>query len=224
MQAENRHRRLTRGVLSACFALFMGLCFHLAGGGQVPPTPTRLLVPLALAILVCTLLAGTRKSLVRLTAGVAPSQFAFHTFLSAAEYAPYHPAHVIPSQAIGHATHHGVALSQAVSAEAPAHMHMVAPGYLSIFPAETQMFLAHALATVITVAVFYRYELVLEKLGTCLTYLWARLLSSLGLLVPLGYPRTSALCSVHQPKALPAITLTPHLLRGPPLFSFASPL
>lgn len=95
---------------------------------------------------------------------------------------------------------------------------------LSLLSADTQMFLAHALATVITVAVFYRYELVLEKLGTCLTYLWARLVIALRVLTPLGYPRIPALCTVHLPQVLPAITLTPLLLRGPPLLSFASSL
>lgn len=220
MQVENRHRRLTRGVLSACFALFMGLCFHLLGGGQLPPAPITLLLPLALAILVCTLLAGTRKSLLRLTAGVAPSQLAFHAFLSAAEQAPYHPAHITVGALPHHAGQHSVPLVHAASP----HLHMPRHEALSLLSADTQMFLAHALATVITVAAFYRYELVLEKLGTCLTYLWARLVIALRVLIPLGYPRTSALCTVHLPQVLPAITLTPLLLRGPPLLSFAPSL
>lgn len=220
MQAEKRHRKLIRGVLSACFALFMGLCFHLLGGGHLPPAPVVLLLPLALSVLVCTLLAGSRKSLTRLIAGVAPSQIAFHAFLTAAEQSPHHPAQNVSGLAHSHASHLGASASELLPTGAPVHTHVLAPDYLSLLPAETQMLLSHLLATIITVAVFYRYELVFERIGACLTHLWSRFVILLRVLNPLGYPRTSPLGAVQLPQALPAITLNPHLLRGPPVPSF----
>ena len=143
----SRALRLLRGWTAAAVATSIAAGSHLLAGGNAPELPL-LLFTLALSGLVCTGLTGRGLSLWRLSAGVASSQALFHWLFSGTA-APHAPA----AASGGHLAH-ASALEPAagvVSAAAAGH-------------ASPLMWLGHAVAAVLTVAVLLRGEVAVVRL------------------------------------------------------------
>ncbi len=139
--------RLARGWTGAATATFASMLSHmLAGGGA--PDPAVLILALALSGLVCTLLAGRVLSLWRMAAGVALSQSVFHWLFSASA-AMANVSAALPQGP--HAAHDmGPAASAALTAAGGAATGGAAMAMNHDSPA---MWLSHALAALVTVAV-----------------------------------------------------------------------
>lgn len=90
MQTAPRIAHPVRALSAASAATFTALLSHLAGGGAAPDL-LGVILPLLLSLLACSLLAGRRLSLPRLTASVVASQVLFHgAFVLGAPGAPAH--------------------------------------------------------------------------------------------------------------------------------------
>ncbi len=78
---HTRWARLARGWVAAGFATFVAGFSHVVAGGEYPSV-FAFVVSLVISGTLCTLLAGRRLSLVRLSVSVAASQALFHGLFS----------------------------------------------------------------------------------------------------------------------------------------------
>ena len=139
----SRTPHLIRGFAGASLATFVALASHVWVGGGMPGM-LGVAVPWMLSVAACTLLAGRRLSLVRLSISVLLSQALFHALFVLGTIAP--------------------------RATLGAHAHGVLPtlplsGAGALVPEDAGMWLAHAVAALCTVAVLYRGEQVLQALA-----------------------------------------------------------
>ncbi|MFL0565427.1 hypothetical protein ACH0CG_06695 [Microbacterium sp. 179-I 1D1 NHS] len=125
----------------ALFATFVALMSHVAGGGEVPGW-LGVFVPLVLAAAVSTMVVGHRLSMWRLTLAVAVSQLLFHTLFTLGT-----PGEAVHLGGYAHGHHHTVTVATGVAASMPPHEHGGAA-----------MWLAHAVAAVITIGGLYIAE------------------------------------------------------------------
>ncbi|WP_104169841.1 hypothetical protein [Cryobacterium sp. M23] len=135
----SRWARFGRGWLTASVAVFVAALSHIAGGGNAPGW---LSVGLALAFagIASVLLAGTSLSLLRLSLSVGVSQLLLHVLFGLGGAS---------SATMTSTSHHGAV----TPADATPHlMHAVGalPG--------GWMWVAHALAALVTIAALYRGE------------------------------------------------------------------
>lgn len=133
---SSRPIRVVRGTAAAALSVFVALFAHVVLGGGALPGVLGIAVPLILALPVCVLLAGRRASLVRLGLSVVLGQVAFNALFVLGA-----PA----TGAVGSA-HHGMGPVAPVVDVAAA----VAPS--------AAMWGAHAVATVVTVALLFVAE------------------------------------------------------------------
>lgn len=146
---ESRAPRVARGAAAASVATFIALLSHVAAGGGMPGW-LGVAVPWVLSLMVCTMLAGRRLSLVRLSIGVTLSQALFHTlfvlgFVSGSGAA-----------SVAHHHHHGpLVLPPLVAGET-----------VAMIQADAVMWVAHAVAAVVTIAALYRGERAVARLRT----------------------------------------------------------
>src|SRR5690625_2773396 len=77
MSSSREPLRLVRGGVAATVATALALIGHVAGGGAMPGWH-GIALPWWLSVTVCTVLAGTRFSLPRLSAAILGSQSLFH--------------------------------------------------------------------------------------------------------------------------------------------------
>lgn len=138
-------RRATRALLASGTATFIALMSHLLGGGTMPGV-LGIVVPLVLATPVCLVLAPVRPTGLRLSISVPVSQLLFHALFSlgSADLAAPAPAG---------AHQHGGAAALAPAADAAAHA-----GHSS-----GSMWLAHAVAAVVTVLALRHGEATLAR-------------------------------------------------------------
>jgi hypothetical protein len=198
---RSRGARAARGTVAAVVATFLAVFFHAVADGCAPST-LGVIVALAFAIPVCTLLAGKTLSRGRLAVAVVASQAVFHTTMS---WGDASFAGLLGSGT--HAGHHGPAAAPAV-ALAPAAGHG---------EHDAGMWLAHLVAAALTFAVLrYAEGLFWELLQRTGIPIAAALLA-------LGALRPAVAEHVPTPIGRPA-TLTPRLVvlgsmrhRGPPL-------
>lgn len=157
--STTRSRIAARGVAAAAVSTFVALLSHVGGGGDLPGT-MGILVPLVLSSLVCVALAGRSLSLFRLTLSVAASQFLFHALFilgtprsasSTMDAAPHHL--------------HGGAQGLDMASTPSAHLAHASVG----------MWIAHAVACVLTVAALYSAESVLASVAALKRMILARL-------------------------------------------------
>ncbi|MFK4116158.1 hypothetical protein ACI2K6_16175 [Microbacterium sp. NPDC006705] len=134
----HRGARAARGGLVALFATFVALMSHVAGGGEVPGW-LGLFVPLVLAAAVSTVILGHRLSMVRLTLSVTASQLLFHTLFTVGA-----PGGAASLDGYVHGHHHTAMIATEAAASAVTHDH-----------GGRTMWVAHAVAAVITVAGIY---------------------------------------------------------------------
>lgn len=132
---RSRLTRVLRGSMAAAFATFVALFVHAAAGGELPNW-IGIVAPLVLSTMICTLLAGRRVNLIRLSIAVTLSQGLFHLlFVLGSGPAPSGSGH-----------HHGEFFVPAPIAAA---------GGSTV---DVSMWLGHALAAAVTIAAFYSAE------------------------------------------------------------------
>ena len=137
---DARRMRFHRGWLTAGLSVVVAAFSHVAGGGAEPGL-LGVGLALAFALPVCVALAGRRVSTPRLAASVVLSQFAFHVLFSLGSTA---------TTGLGASGGHHSPLILTVRAAAGA---TAAP---EAAMSTSAMWLAHALAAVVTVAAMVR--------------------------------------------------------------------
>lgn len=237
--------RLLRGGMAASLATGVALGGHLVGGGAIPSW-LGVAIPWWLAVTVCTVLAGTRFSLLRMGAAVLTSQALFHGLFTAgtpgdpdlALVAPPgshldHGAHrsgssttsgtaTDPLTGDAGALHHGAASEAAgtVGGTGGHGVAQVSEHALHGSHADLQMILWHLVAALLTTLLLHRGESFLLRcaglVGAVLTVL-AHPPHALPLpRVVLPRPPRPAPEVEQLPRAQRAV-LAPQLRRGPPL-------
>ena len=136
----SRWARFVRGWLTASVAVFVAALSHLAAGGNAPG-PLSLVLALAFAGIASVLLAGKSLSLLRLSLSVGISQLLLHGLFGLGGGS---------SVTMTSTSHHG-AVSLIDAAASPVH----APGAMS---GGGWMWVAHALAAIVTIAALHRGE------------------------------------------------------------------
>lgn len=131
---HSRGTRVLRGLLAALFATFVALLMHVAAGGEMPHW-IGIVAPLVLSTTVCTLLAGRRVGLIRLSVSVSVSQALFHLLFVLGSG----PA----ASSAGH--HHGAVFTAVTPTSGATSM-------------DVTMTVAHALAAAVTIAALYSAE------------------------------------------------------------------
>ncbi len=131
-------------------ATFVALMSHAAGGGQVPGW-LGIVVPWVLSLAVCTVLAGRRLSLWRLSVSVAASQVLFHTLFVLGTGSA--TSSTMTSMHAGHGAHATMVMPSSTGADTAQMIH-----------ADPSMWFSHAVAAVLTIVVLYRGERALLRL------------------------------------------------------------
>ncbi len=144
--ATPRLSRLGRGAAAAAFATYTALFFHVSSGGAVPAF-LGVVAPLVLSVAVCTLLAGRKLTVLRLSASVAASQFLFHSLFSFGGDL---------AGATSHA-HHEAAAADLSPLVSDAHSH------------DPTMWFGHVAAAVVTIGVFLLADRVLRGVAALRT-------------------------------------------------------
>lgn len=148
MHPTSRVPHVVRGTFAATIATFAALVSHVAGGGTFPGV-LGFVAPLLLSLFVCVMLAGRTLSMLRLSVSVAASQMLFHALF-----------------VLG--TPPGAQASGAGSSQHHDHAAMmltpVSPATIELVQGTTTMWIAHAFAAVLTVALLYRGERTLDRL------------------------------------------------------------
>jgi hypothetical protein len=200
---RTRGARVLRGGLAASSATFVALMSHLAGGGQLPGL-LGVVVPLALSLPICMAWSG-RLSLAGLSASVVASQLFFHLLFTLGTPAGPRSA---PAGSGAHAGHAGMTMPPPAAGQVTEAAH-----------ADPTMWLSHAFAAVVTIAVLYRGELMLLRLRELAARTAAWLLRGHAVVDEVGSFVLPALPGVVAEtfRALhPVPQLAPLLRRGPP--------
>lgn len=150
----SRGGAIARGGTAAALATAVALCSHVLAGGAVPHL-LGVVVPFALAVPACTLLARWRPALPRLGSSVVVSQALFHTLFSLGA-APGGVAHL---EHAGRSSHFG---QLGLTAQGEALLSTTTTGAHTM-PSST-MWLAHLVAAVVTTAALHRGEELARRL------------------------------------------------------------
>lgn len=204
--APSRTSRVSRGFGAAAFSTFVALISHVLAGGEVPGA-LGIVVPLVLAAPACLALAAVRRSWLRLSVSVALSQILFHTLfvLGTASSASMH----VMENGGPHAGHGGSTPLLVMTTSEP----VTHAGHGGAW-----MWLAHALAALVTVVALQRGEAVLSRVAHLSSRVTAFLLAPVVRLVALPAHPRSALSSdagTWVPVARPVLS-TGVVRRGPP--------
>ena len=161
---STRRPHVIRGLLAASVATFVALASHVWVGGTMPGM-LGVVVPWILSVMVCTLLAGRRLSLVRMVASVVLSQLLFHVLFVLGAITP---------QATLGVHEHGAALV----------LPMTGAG--ALVPEDAGMWVSHALAALVTVVLLHRGERTVHALSSRAAELmaWARRVVAVRVLTP----------------------------------------
>lgn len=198
---RSRLPRLLRGATSASLATFVALVSHVSAGGTVPGW-LGIVVPFVLSLAVCTVLAGRRLSLWRLSLAVVLSQALFHTLFVLGSFA-------VPGMGQGHHAMHGAG-EAASSSTVP---------MVDALHGDPVMWLGHALAAVVTVLALHRGERCVRALIELARTLLGRLRIRLALVVAVvdaDAPRLASLVVTRAPRPRRRLFLRDIARRGPP--------
>lgn len=222
MTSSREPLRLVRGAAAATVTTAMALTGHLLGGGELPAL-LGIAITWWLAVTACTVLAGSRFSLLRLGAAVLGSQALFHslfvvttggsgnvTMVDPPGSQLYHHQHTLTTAVTAPSTHAGhlAEIGDAASTHA-AHGLVMDP----------RMLLGHVLAGLLTTVLLHRGERFLFR-----AFGAARRL--IGVLGRLPAPAAPVLVPAARPRPIPDLThldhaqravLSEQVLRGPPL-------
>jgi hypothetical protein len=150
----SRTTRVVRGLSAAAVALFVAAFSHVAAGGAAPGQAGAALAA-AFSAIVCVALAGRSLSVTRLSIAVLISQFVFHLLFGVG-------AGSGSGLTLTTSHHHGQPVSSLVpdaagGAVSAAAVHSHGGGW---------MWLGHAVAAVLTIALLARGEVALRRLLT----------------------------------------------------------
>jgi hypothetical protein len=134
---SSRWARVARGFLVAAFSVFVAMFSHAIGGGSAPGG-VGLGLALTFATLASIAMVGRRLNMVRMTASVIASQFAFHLLFSVG---------ASTSSTFHQAGHHGLVSVTTGAASGVPMDH-----------SDASMWASHALAAVLTIAFLWRGE------------------------------------------------------------------
>lgn len=137
----SRAPRVVRAALAASVATFAALLSHVVAGGAVPG-PLGVAVPWLLSLAVCTVLTGRRLSLLRLSIAVPLSQTLFHVLFVV-----------------------GAGSAQPVTPHAHHTLFELMPEATMLAPVDPAMWLGHAVAAILTVALVHRGERTMAALA-----------------------------------------------------------
>lgn len=140
----SRRVPLLRGFVGATIATFVALASHVWASGDMPGM-LGIAVPWLLSLTACTLLAGHRLSLLRLSASVIISQLLFHVLFVLGS--------ITPQGGLRPHVHGVVPLSFGGDAS-------------PLLPQDAAMWLGHAVAAALTIAALHRGELIVCALLT----------------------------------------------------------
>lgn len=191
----SRRIPLLRGFVGATFATFVALMSHAVVDGAMPGM-LGVIVPWLLSLMISTLLAGRRLSVVRLSIAVALSQGLFHVLFVLGSITPQG----------GFAPHvHGV-------------VPMLPEGGAVLIPESAGMWVAHGFAAVLTVVALHRGERILRALLAAASDIaaWLRRAVVVTVLVRPAVPTRGRWVAVDAPRPC-ARHLTALRRRGPPL-------
>jgi hypothetical protein len=153
-----RAARGLRGLAVALVATLVALVSHVTAGGAMPGA-VGIVVPFAFSLMVCTVLAGRRLALWRISIAVGLSQLLFHALFVLGTFTPSGPA--------VHGGHHH---------EPGMPMPAVEPASTALMQSGTSMWFWHGLAAVVTIAAVYRGESLARALAAAALRLltWVR--------------------------------------------------
>ncbi|MEY9852183.1 hypothetical protein ABH923_001861 [Leifsonia sp. EB41] len=145
---SSRGTRVVRGFAAAGVATLVAALFHMAGGGQAP-SAVALTLSLVFSSLASIVLVGRRVALWRVTLSVAVSQFLFHALFTLS------PSASFSGMPMGGHLHAGMHLTLVSGAGVAPAAVTAGPTFLG---EDVWMWLAHAAAAALTIAVLLRGE------------------------------------------------------------------
>jgi len=189
-----RWARVARGLVAAAMSVFTAAAFHIIAGGATP-TPVAIISCFVVSSFVCIAFSGTKLSLPKLSMAVGLSQFLFHSVFSLWT--------TQPPLAIG-------------AGHAHDHMMMFLPQADSAVAAGADMWLAHLIAAIATVAALRHGEAAFWGLLTTARLWLGSIFVKLALAVPASTRRPAA--PVHRVASPPGLVLlfSSRHHRGPP--------
>lgn len=220
MTSSRSPLRLLRGGTAASLVTLLALGGHLVGGGAMPSWP-GVALPWWLSVTVCTVLAGTRFSLPRMSAAVLSSQTLFHSlFVVGTPGDPEATLVAPPGSHLGHGAHGAPPGATIHSGHGPDGMAAVADHAVHGSHSDAQMLLWHVVAGLVTALLLHRGESILLR---C-TSLVSAVLDMLGR-PPHGIALPHLLLPGPSRPVLPRsprrrhrrAVLDPRLQRGPPV-------
>lgn len=221
--------RLVRGGIAATLATVIALGGHLVGGGAVPSW-IGIALPWWLSVAACTVLAGTRFSLPRMTAAVLASQALFHgLFLAGTPGDPSVQLVAPPGSHLGHGAHagHGGQLTDA-SASVGAHAAHAGPSGVGAAAehalhgshGDLRMLLWHVVAALVTAVLLHRGESIVLGSFALAARLFGALRRPVAVISApvLVLPAPARILAVVVPvRPVRRAVAAPQLRRGPPL-------
>lgn len=229
MSSTRSPLRLLRGGVAATVATAVALSGHVIGGGEMP-TWIGILVPWWLSVAACSVLAGSRFSLARMSAAVLTSQALFHGLFAAGTVGDGSVAlQAPPGKSLGHHAHAEASSWSSASSgssggavEAPLHASHSMLDHAVSGAGGWSMIAGHLVAAALTIILLQRGEaLVLRGFGlarSLLLFLRPALPSVPGVLLPAPLrirPGTARVRRVRR------AVLSPRLRRGPPVLQAA---
>ncbi|MEY9952399.1 hypothetical protein [Leifsonia sp. EB34] len=155
---SSRGARVVRGFAAAGVATLVAALFHVAGGGEAP-SAVALTLSLVFSSLASIVLVGRRVALWRLTLSVAVSQFLFHALFTLS------PSASFSGMPMGGHLHEGMHLVLVPGAAAGSGAVAAGPTFLgptflgpTFLGEDAWMWLAHAAACALTIAVLLHGE------------------------------------------------------------------
>ena len=186
----SRWARVARGMTAAGFATFVAALSHTLGGNAAP-SALAIITTLVISAAICTLLAGRTLSTWRLAASIALSQALFHGVFSALGI-PVAAAHA----------HTGLVALPTAPALAPLH-------------AGTTMWIAHAVAALVTIVVFLHAERAFWGISDTAGLFFTRLFAAIVPVAPALRPARIPAVRRHVARDL-SVLLSTMRHRGPP--------
>lgn len=204
-----RWARFFRGWLAAAFATFIAALSHTLGGGGTPGL-LAVVVSLAFAGIICISLTGPTSSLWRTSASVVGTQLVFHGLFALTGASGPGSATLVQQHPSG-AHAHTLSLS-VVETGSSMPVHTAGAG----------MWLAHALAAVVTVLALRFGEQALRTLFENARLVIRRLVPRLAAAVAPAAPRRSVNAAPVVTPSPCDVLISPLRHRGPPLAPGAS--
>jgi hypothetical protein len=214
MKVRSRGARVGRGGAIAGISVVIAAFSHVAGGGSNPGV-LGVVLAMTFAVLSCIALAGRALSVGRLTLSVALSQFVFHLLFNLGADLP-----------VGAASHGSVGmLGMVMSGGATQTLPSVGPGAAASVGgmdgmSDARMWLGHAVAAALTIAVLLHGERAALTLGRLAGARLARTVDVVGALpaaLPVARHRVALVLADRRGVRLLEVLLAARPRRGPPV-------